>query len=455
MMIAKSSESFPEEKMVVRIINEGIELCNPYNALKERIKAVNKKYIKIGRNKVNIGSGKLYVIGWGKAAGSMAAGIERILGNIIHEGIVVSSKNSYKTKKIKVLEGSHPYPSIKSVRASKKIIGLVKRCKESDTVICLVSGGGSALFCCPVPEIGLKLLRKVIKLLILNKVEDGNRNVVWKHLDLVKGGRLANMVYPASMYNLFVSDYKDNVLDVIASGPTVPDSYTFRDALNVIQKHGLASKMPDPVINYLKSNLNRLESETIKSNSKIFKRTKNIILLDNRKALLNFAGLARKNGFRIVHVQKNMFYENAEKCAEELSKGIQKMMRKNKDSDFIMLAGGEIPVKVRKKGLGGRAQHFAALMIPHIKNYSSSVFAAFSSDGRDYIEGISGAIITGNTMKEAVKRNLNIKKFINQTNTYALHKELGTHLATKAPTGTHVSDIYIFAHFGRNSAKVK
>lgn len=446
-MITKISGSSENEEVVIRIINEGLQLCHPYNALKEKISAAGSRRIIIDGKEVMI-EGKLYVLGWGKAAGSMAASVERILGpEMIDDGVVVTVPGAYQTKKIKVLVGGHPLATEESVMASKEITKLARKCGEKDIVLCLVSGGGSALFSYPAPEVGLEAKREATKTMLLNRLEDGEINIVRKHLSVVKGGKLAKMIYPASIYNLVISDYIGNVLDVIASGPTVPDSYTFRDAMGVIERHGLADKMPRQVVDYIRENIGKEKNETIKSDSPVFRKAKNIIFLDNGKALLNFKKAAEKNGFKGVYVRRGMFHEDTAKCAGELIRDVQDKAGNN--SRFVVLAGGEVPVKVKSGGLGGRAQHFAAVMIPHLKRYGNSVFAAFSTDGMDYMKGVAGGIIDDRTAESLDKKKLCLEKFIENTNTYVLHKEMGTLLVTKSPTETHISDIYIFAHFGK------
>ena len=164
-MISSKNKLSLFEKKLLSITNESILLSNPKNILKNQLKKLSDRKFKIGEQIVDLSLGNLYVLGWGKVSGVMAEGIEEILGaEMIKEGIVISTSSEYNLKKIKLFKGSHPFPSKENIHATKEIVNLAKKCNKDDYVICLVSGGGSALLCLPVPEISLDEKIKTTKI---------------------------------------------------------------------------------------------------------------------------------------------------------------------------------------------------------------------------------------------------------------------------------------------------
>ena len=455
-LVSKSSpkELSSSEKALIDVINSSLEKLRSFNLVKKNIRYSEGETIEIKENKIKLKNGKLYVIGWGKIADSMAYALEKVLPkNLIEEGVVISTNKNNKLLKIKPLIGSHPLPSKRNIDAAKKIVSLANKITKDDTIICLISGGGSALLTYPAKGISLVDLKKTTKTLLLNGVEDKDINIIRKHLSQVKGGKLTKLLYPARIINIFISDDPHNLLPAITSGPTFKDNSTFADAVNIIKRFKLLDKIPPRVSKYLKSNIGKLSNETVK-NSTFFQNTSNIILLDNYKALKILKEEAIKKYFDKVYLYKKTFHKNINKSVKEFTRFIDLSVKENEHKNILVLAGGEIPIKVIKNGKGGRAQHFAAMMIPTIRKYKNSVFAAVASDGNDYIKGISGAIVSSRILNNNKVSGNNLEKHIKNTNSFQLHKMLNSHLLTVAPTETNVSDIFIFAHFGKDKNKV-
>ncbi len=432
------------EKKLLSIINRGILLSKPQNILKNQIKKLSDKSFKIRDQIVDLSNGNLYVLGWGKASAAMAEGIESILGaEMIKEGIVISTSTEYNLKKIKLFKGSHPLPSKENIYATKQIIELAKKCNENDYVICLISGGGSALLCLPVPEISLDEKIKTTKIMTLAGVVGEELNAVRKHLSRVKGGRLAKIIHPAIMFNLIISDDVHNTINSIASGATFPDTSTFADALRVIDKYGLTDKLPIKVIKYLKSCVGNDKKETLKESSAVFDKMKTFIIYDNKAFLETLRKIAIKEGFSRVNIYPQILSGDINKEILKFFSFIDNVDKKEKS--ILVLAGGELGVKVFPRGEGGRAQHFAALMISKLQKFKNSAFTAVATDGKDFIEGIAGALVNDKSMDEIVRKKIDYKKHIKETDTFNLHNKLGTHLFTVKPTQTNVFDVYIFA----------
>lgn len=267
-------------------------------------------------------------------------------------------------------------------------------------------------------------------------------NVVRKHLSDVKGGKLAKIIYPATIFNLIISDDIYNTINSIASGATFPDTSTFTDALQVIDKYGMVDKLPAKVINYLKSNIGNNEKETLKGNCTFFDKMSTYIIFDNKALLETAKRVAAKEGFNKVKI-----YAKALKgdINEEFLKFLSFVQDASREKGpVLVLGGGEVGVKVIQGGKGGRAQHFAALMIPRLQNIKNSAFAAVASDGKDFIEGVSGALVNNKTMAIIAKEKIDYRSSIDKTDTFNLHSKLNTLLYTIKPTQINVFDIYIF-----------
>ena len=228
----------------------------------------------------------IYVIGAGKASALMAAEVERILGERITAGhIVVKYGHSCALKKIKVTEAGHPVPDPNGFNATRSILKIAALAEINDLVICLLSGGGSALLA-DFPEGSTPEEMMIVnKLLVNSGATIKEINAVRKHLSAVKGGQLAREVHPATMITLILSDVTGDPLDVIASGPTVPDPTTFKQAKEIIAKYDLSASMPGSVISFLNEGVEGIRQETPKPEDTVFEKTFNFLIGNNKIAL--------------------------------------------------------------------------------------------------------------------------------------------------------------------------
>tara|TARA_B100000795_G_C22786800_1_gene435010 strand:- start:937 stop:2280 length:1344 start_codon:yes stop_codon:yes gene_type:complete len=431
------------ELSLLSLINKGFELSKPSEYLKYFVEKLSPTSIRIGDYVIDLSVSKLYVIGWGKVTGAMAQALESILGSrIIEDGIVVTSNPEYLTNKIKILEGTHPLPSEKNIKATEEILSLAETCSDKDYVICLVSGGGSSILCLPAGEISLDDKISSTITLLKEGIEVEHINRIRKHISEVKGGKLAKAIHPAQIFNLIISDDIYDEVHSISSGPTVPDPITFKDAQKVISDHSLRTKLPSSVTKYIDENVNKVENETLKPED---------IKASNISNHLVFRNKDFRNNLRIAALSK---YENVFVYPSTLSGDFDDAIEKyndfiseiNPDSDFVVIAGGEIELKNRSDGLGGRSQHFAAAMIPILSKYRMAAFAAIASDGHDYLTGIGGALITNQTQKIMNTKGIPYKSYFEAYQSFKIHNEMFTHLMTIKPTQTNVFDAYIFLH---------
>jgi len=454
--ITMKSPSAPEQ-VLLNLLNEALDIFSPEKLMKREIKKVGDT-LHIQEKKFNLSKGKLYVLGWGKAALSMARAIESVLGpELIENGIIITNTQG-KLLKIKVMQGAHPFPTKKGVASSKELVSLAEKCEADDTVICLVSGGGSAMLSVPVDGITVDDKISATKALMFHGVQSEQINILRKHISQVKGGKLAAIIHPARIINLILSDNITNKADAIASGATVPDSTTFQDCLELIKGNNLQDKIPKAIMSYLKTNDGNDKNETLKEDSMVFEKTTTIILGDNKGFLEQLKSLAIQQGFNHVSIYPETLHGDIMNGTATVHNFITKELKRAGDnSNALILAGGELEVKTKNEGKGGRCQHLSALMIPLIAgderdNNKQSVFTAAATDGRDYVEGITGAMITGNTQKELVKKRIDYEECIENTDTFSLHKTLGTHLITSKETRNNLLDVYAFARYGDSAS---
>ncbi len=427
-------------KVALTLILEGIEAADPLVAIKRFFeKEGNELVIK----KVK---GDVYVVGAGKATGGMAKAVEEVLGDRIKAGIIAVPEelvNDVKLSKIKVLGSTHPKASEKSVRAGKEIVNLVKNASEEDLVIALFSGGGSALVEYPVSGVSIEDIGEVSIALMNAGADIFELNTVRKHLSLFKGGWLAKHASPSSMLCLMISDVVGDRMDTIASGPTVPDPTTFKDALKVLKKYKLYDKAPRSVISYIEKGVKNEVPETPKPGDPIFKRVINRVVASNIISLNSMRRKASELGYNALILTSMLEGE-----AREVGKVIAGIAKEVKASGnpipppAVILAGGETTVTVRGKGRGGRNQELALSAALTIENLEGIAIASVGSDGRDGPTDAAGAIVDGTTAIIAKKRGLDPYIFLAENNSYEFFKAVGGHVTT-GYTGTNVNDLIV------------
>ena len=254
-----------KRKELYSIFHAGVEAVNPYRLVLKAVRN-DERNLKIGDNPYDLNHFKnVIVIGAGKATALMAQAMEAILGDIIDDGIIiVKYRHRVKLQRIKVREASHPVPDHAGVKATEDIMKMLIRADEKTLVICLISGGASALMVSPADSITLGDKKIVTEILLKAGASIDELNTVRKHLSKVKGGRLAQIASPAAVITLIFSDVIGDRLDVIASGPTAPDPTTFQDAMNVIEKYGLKNRLPARVLKLFKQGINGKIKDTPK-----------------------------------------------------------------------------------------------------------------------------------------------------------------------------------------------
>jgi hydroxypyruvate reductase len=391
--------------------------------------------------------GRTLVLGAGKAAGAMAQALEALWPiDAPLTGLVVTRYQHTPPRlpgllqRIEVLEAAHPVPDAAGLLASERILALTQGLTKSDLVLCLISGGGSALLTLPANGLTLADKQGISKELLNSGASIAEMNCVRKHLSRVKGGRLAAACVPARVVTLAISDVPGDDPSIIASGPTVPDASSCADALSILQRYGIA--VPEPV----KAALNSGALETPKPGNLVFERTQVQLIATSYQSLQAAAAVARAAG-----VSAHILSDEMEGEAREAGKVQAALARfvANRGEPFqrpcVILSGGETTVTVRAqapgivRGRGGRAGEFCLGLAQALQGQANVHALAADTDGIDGMENNAGARVGPTTLSRAQAAGLKIESFLDRNDSYGYFSGLGD-LVTTGPTFTNVND---------------
>jgi glycerate-2-kinase len=434
-----SGKPFEEERRkALSIIESALLAADAGEAVKRSLRLDGNALI-VGKERIEMPAGKIYVVGAGKASAAMAKALDEILGERIYKGTVIST-SACSAGKIEVVEGTHPLPSETNVSATAKILKLIESANEQDLVIALISGGGSALLCKPAKGLSLKDLEDTNKLLLLSNAEIYEINCVRKHLSDVKGGKLAEKAFPASLIALIVSDVVGDDISVIASGPTASDATTYRDAIKVLKKHNIFTKVPTPVRKCLEEGVSGKRKETLKPGDKELERVKNLIILRKDDALKAMEKSACELGMKPVLLKEDV-------CGNARRAGINLIRkasceRKKAGKYIALIAAGETTVEVKGIGTGGRNQEMVLASLEELSKYENTVFIALDSDGKDGSSIAAGAIADSSSLERAKRLRLDPKEFLKNNDSFHFFEKLSDAIIT-GPTGSNVADLYV------------
>ncbi len=404
---------------------------------------------------------RLIVTGFGKASYMMAKALEESDAmEFIDEGAVVtkyghgsngavlqlnpstdSSGQPAGLQKIHVYEAGHPIPDAKGILAADNIIRLVESADENTLVVCLISGGGSALFVSPCDGVTLGEKQEITDLLLRAGADIGELNAVRKHLSKVKGGRLAEIASPAEIISIMISDVIGDSLDVIASGPTAPDSSTYQDALDVIDKYDLAGRAPVSVMDHLRKGRQGVLPETPKDENPVFENVQNVIVGSNSIALEAAKKKAESLGMR-TRIVTAALQGDAGEAAIKLAEEAKQEREKSTRVPTCLISGGETTVVVKGSGAGGRNTELALKFAMEIEGVSGITLLSAGTDGTDGPTDAAGAIVNGQTAATAKSRGLDPRAYLDRNDSYHFFKELNS-LVITGPTGTNVMDVQI------------
>jgi hydroxypyruvate reductase len=405
-----------QDARLLRILSAALEAVDPF-------KAVQKYLPKL--------EASVYGLGIGKAAIPMMDALaERVP---LSGGLAVTKFASGASRELyAVMEGAHPIPDERSLEAGKRVLEFVSSLKEDDTLVCLISGGGSALV--TAPYVPLEDLQTLTSLLLSSGARIDEINTLRRQLDRVKGGGLVRAT-KARIISLILSDVIGNPLEAIASGPTVPDPTTRDDALAILTKYKLKEHVPSSVLDTLESD--SLLSSNKKQASRL-QSVQNIIIGDNKLAAEAASKQAKEAGFH-AEILTNELQGEAREVGRELADRLRVDSSK-RTRPFCLIAGGETTVTITGKGKGGRNQELALASAEELRNLENVVLIAFATDGDDGPTDAAGAVVTGQSARRAELLGLDATSYLSRYDSYPYFQILGDLLKT-GPTGTNVNDL--------------
>lgn len=381
----------------------------------------------------------IYVVGAGKASATMALAIEKLLGARITGGLInVKHEHTEPLKRVRLNECGHPVPDEAGVAGAREIAEIAAQAYERDLVICLISGGASALL--PLPARGLTLADKqgVTKLLLACGATIHEINTIRKHLSAIKGGRLAQLAAPATLLTLVLSDVIGDDLSVIGSGPTWPDASTFADARAILARYDLLDQVPAAV----RRHLDAAAEETPKPGDPAFANAHTHIVGSNRIAVDACASEAKRRGYRPLVLSTTMEGETRDvaRTHAAIAREIRSSARPAKPP-VCLISGGETTVTIRETGgQGGRNQEFVLAAAIDLAGLDGVCVLSGGTDGTDGPTDAAGAIADGATIARAAALGLNAAQSLAGHDSYRFFDPLGDLIST-GPTGTNVMDL--------------
>ncbi|MCP5005631.1 MAG: glycerate kinase [Planctomycetes bacterium] len=414
--------------------------------LVEKMVRVHNSTLVVGRKEYDLDDYEhIYVIGGGKACAPMAQAIESVLGDRLDGGVViVKHEHGLPLRKIKIVEASHPIPCMNGMVGTSEILKLLSKMNEKDLVLCLISGGGSALLVQPHIETTLEHIQVTSNELLACGAKIDEINAVRKHLSMIKGGGLAKAAFPSKLVTLILSDVVGDPMDIIASGPTVPDESTFQDAYGVIQKYSLEGKIPDSIGELLKKGVAGQIPENPKMGDAIFDNTQNEIIGSNKIALDAAKKKATDLGYNTL-ILSSLVQGESREAAKFFAAVAREVVRTESPvgKPACIIAGGETTVTIRGDGKGGRNQEYALSAALEIECEPGVVILSGGTDGTDGPTDAAGAIVDGYTCNDArVKFDLSPEDYLQRNDSYHFFNQLGQLLIT-GPTLTNVMDLSI------------
>ncbi len=431
-----------QRDMALEVLGAALDAVDPAEAIRRAVRRDGDVLYVAGQHYDLSRYERVLVIGGGKAGAPMAAAIEAILGDRIVDGIVnVKYGYTAPASRITIHEAGHPVPDEEGMAGTQRMVALARGAGADDLVLCLISGGGSALMTLPVDGVTLEDVQVLTNDLLRSGAPIQAINAVRKHLSQVKGGQLARLAHPATVLALLVSDVVGSPLDAIASGPTVPDPTTFADARDVIRHYGLVDRVPDAIRRYLDEGVAGRAPETPKAGDDALERVQTVIVADNAKA----AGAAVERA-KTLGMNGLLLSTYVEGEAREVARVVAALAREIRASGqplrvpACVILGGETTVTVRGSGKGGRNQELALAAALAIEGMEGVLIASLATDGSDGPTDSAGGLVDGATVARGAAQSLSARKALDDNDAYPYLNATGDLLVT-GPTNTNVNDL--------------
>lgn len=420
----------------------GVESVKPDNLIK-RFVSIEQYNLQIENFHFDLSTiANIYIVGAGKASAAMAQTIESILGSRITEGhIITKYAHAVPLQFIGITEAGHPVPDENGIKGTELIMSIASKAEKNDLLICLISGGGSALLT-DVPEgCSLEDLKALNNLLLKSGADIFEMNCIRKHLSKVKGGLLAKTAFPSRVVSLILSDVIGDPLDVIASGPTAHDPTTYADAISIINKYNIKNKIPIQIYQLLENGVNNKRQETLKQSDEALELTSNLIIGTNKLALAIAKEKAVLFGYE-TKIITDKLEGNVIDVAKYIMDSIKNANKENMYENTCLLFAGESTIKVEGEGLGGRNQHLALIIAQLLADQPGITFLSAGTDGTDGPTDAAGAVVDSFTSQIASNLQLNMEHYIKHCDSYHFFEQVPGFIKT-GPTQTNVMDLMV------------
>ena len=422
----------------LEIIEHAIRSSNPYTAVTNLVR-LEDGYLKIGKKEYNLKKiGNIYIVGAGKATFPIALALEEVLEERISDGLVILKKGGNQNlNKIRTLAAAHPVPDEKSLQGALGLMDIARKAGKNDLVISAITGGSSSLAVIPAGEITLNDKVKVNEILLESGASIREINAVRKHISGIKGGRLGLEIFPAEIVNITVSDVVDDPVDYITD-LTVPDTSTYQDAWNTMEKYALWDLMPKRVSDHL------LMGEDIETPKKYDGSFSTYICVKSSNAAETAVQKCQEMGFQSHLLTTCLEGESQEQAESFVAAALGWVQQQGNDVACAVIASGETAVSMCSgTGEGGPNQEFslrAAVAISGIKNV---VVASVGTDGTDGPTNAAGGLVDGLTIQRAKSDGINARACLETHNAYEFLTRSGDLLVT-GPTETNINDLIVF-----------
>lgn len=436
-------------KDACEILVHALTAVDPYESVKDLIN-IEKNLLYIKNKQLDlINVHRIFIIGFGKASIPMVQAILDKLGKKINRALIITKDLKFKPiekryRNLSIYFGGHPIPTEESIESTQNLLNNLPDFTEDDLVFVLVSGGGSALFTDPVQGVSLDDMRALTQILLNCGADIDEVNTLRKHLDLVKGGRLAQRLHPARVETIILSDVIGDRLDVIASGPTVADPTTYHDAIAIVDRYKIRNTIPPSIINCFEKGQAGLLTETLKPGSVPEGRVNHYLVGTNLIATKAASTYAQSIGY-LAKVINTEITTRTDHAAEYFQKIFEMELSKKQtlNQPLCLIFGGEPTVLVTGKGLGGRNMDLTLRMVKVIASKPKVLFTSFATDGEDGPTDAAGAVADGFVYAEGRdKFCLNLDEYIKNSDSYHYFEKVGGLIKTGA-TGTNVNDIML------------
>jgi len=426
-----------------RIFAAALRAADP-DPLVRRFLSLDRRTVAVDGTPFTLGAaGRVLVLAAGKAAAPMARAAEQCLGPLVGSGLaVVKDGHGLDLERVQVVEAGHPVPDRHSVNAAERMLRMAASADGNDLLLCLLSGGASALLAAPAPPLTLDDLRRTTGLLLRSGAGIGRINCVRKHLSAIKGGLLARAARPAALATLLLSDVVGDRPEVIASGPTVPDRSLFGEALAILDTPGLRGSVPPAVLQRLRSGAAGEIGETPGPVDPCFRQSVTRVVGSNRDALLGAAAEAADLGCRVEVLPEPVTGE-AVVAASLICRPALLATTAGMHRPVCFISGGETTVTLpAHHGLGGRNMELALAAAPLLAECPVALLLSAGTDGSDGPSGAAGAMVDSSSLVRAGQQGLDHRTSLERHDAYPFFQALDD-LVVTGPTRTNVMDLQI------------